>query len=163
MYYLGSLSNTALITYALEDMSRYHNLFNMALLPLVFLLLFQHVQAQFIQHYNTISGSPHWRRQVSKDSINRPVLQPAYPVYLQYNCWKMPAICNNARSWMNDATLPNWNSRAGQDVFTYDNDAGVKSRYNSVLRPKLQARRSELRTYGMSFCCRSRRSTGKVH
>ena len=95
----------------------------------VLFLLLRYAQAQFIQRYNNVNGVPHWRRQISNSIPNVAVLQPTYPVVLEYNCAKLPSICINARAWMNDPSLSNWQGRAGPDVFTYDAGSAKKAKY----------------------------------
>jgi hypothetical protein len=77
-----------------------HSLLNMAIGPFVILLLLRLTQAQFIQHYNYGNGVPNWRRQIAPHILNQPVIVPDFPIYLEYNCWKMPAICQNVINWL---------------------------------------------------------------
>ncbi|KAF1941096.1 hypothetical protein EJ02DRAFT_209698 [Clathrospora elynae] len=107
-----------------------HSLLNMAIGPFVILLLLRLTQAQFIQHYNYENGVPNWRRQIAPHIINQPVIVPDFPIYLEYNCWKMPAICQNVRNWLNDPKLSKWPTRPGPNMFTYDMFAATKKAYS---------------------------------
>jgi hypothetical protein len=98
----------------------------MATWLLVILFLFT-ADAQFIQHYNVQNGKPHWRRQIGYP--NWEVLQPDYPVILEYNCFAMPSICQNVNDWIADKSKSDWQGRAGQWVFTYDLYAKSKKAY----------------------------------
>jgi hypothetical protein len=96
----------------------------------IHLLLFVcSAQAQFIQHWNWINGNPFWRRRIGNGYPNLEVLQPTYPVILEYNCAYLPSICLNARSWMFDAAISNWPTRGPRDVFTYDVQAASQATY----------------------------------
>lgn len=102
---------------------------NMVVGPFVVLLLLHLTKAQFIQHYHNENGVPHWRRQIHHTSLSHPVLVPEYPVILEYNCWRMPAICQNAKAWLGSPKLYQWPTRAGRNVFTYDIYAFQKRSY----------------------------------
>jgi hypothetical protein len=74
-----------------------HSLLNMAIGPFVILLLLRLTQAQFIQHYNYGNGVPNWRRQIAPHILNQPVIVPDFPIYLEYNCWKILISANGRR------------------------------------------------------------------
>lgn len=111
---------------------------------IVVLALLLHISvAQFNQRYNDVNGVPHWQRQPLQP--NRPVLQPRYPVYLEYNCAKLPSICLNVRQWLNDPQKSTWNGRAGNDVFTYDMYAAEKQAYLIAVKKPSKRRNREHR------------------
>lgn len=97
---------------------------------LILLLFLPIAYAQFIQRYNLVNGKPHWRRQIGNNFVNREVLQPEYPVYLEYNCHAMSAICNNVNSWINDPQKNTWPGRPGTWVFNYDMYASTEKQYS---------------------------------
>jgi len=113
---------------------------------LVFLLL-RLTQAQFIQHYNYVLGVPHWRRQIHPSIPNHPVIVPEIPIYLEYNCWKMPAICQNAKNWLNNPKLSKWTTRPGPNLFTYDLYASEAKAYSqgTNARPSTKKENSDHR------------------
>lgn len=83
-------------------------------------------RGELVQRWDIINGKPHWHRFANEPYV--PVLFPQHEVILQYNCYWMPSICQNARNWMNDLSKSNWASREGPDVFCYD----PKSRFKYV-------------------------------
>jgi hypothetical protein len=74
--------------------------------PLTFFvfLLLTSSYAQYIQDYQIqfINGiaTPSWRRDPDLPSTPVLILNPL--VILEYNCYYMPAICQNANNWINN-------------------------------------------------------------
>ena len=100
------------------------------------LLLLSCVQAQFIQRWtwqnlkapnsDVYIPTPFWHREAIKPL--RKVLIPATDIILEYNCHKMPAICQNVRNWEADATKSTWAGRQA-GWFTFDVGQRAQQRF----------------------------------
>ncbi|RCI15299.1 hypothetical protein L249_7000 [Ophiocordyceps polyrhachis-furcata BCC 54312] len=82
---------------------------------------------ELVQRWKILDRQPHWHRFAG--TIYRPVLYPEHDVILQYNCYWMPAICRNAKNWMENTTKSVWDSREANDTFSYDLLATTRSYY----------------------------------
>lgn len=103
----------------------------------LYLCLFSYAHAQFIQRWTWQNvqdppgtgpyvPTPFWHRESTKPL--RKVLIPESDIVLEYNCHKMPAICQNIRNWEADASKSQW---LGRQVgwFTFDMGHSNTQRY----------------------------------
>ncbi|KAH4252578.1 chitinase [Parastagonospora nodorum] len=100
------------------------------------LVLLGCVQAQFIQRWtwqnlqapnsDVYVPTPFWHREAIKGL--RQVLIPATDIILEYNCNKMPAICQNVRNWEADASKSTWAGRQA-GWFTFDFGQRAQQRF----------------------------------
>lgn len=118
-----------------------NTLFATPIYPMLFLtLLVLHAmvscaQAQFIQRWTwqnvpDANGNqiptPFWRREANLQL--RRVRIPQSDIIMEYNCHKLPAICQNVQNWENDQTKSQWPRRQA-GWFTVDFGAGVKQHW----------------------------------
>lgn len=105
------------------------------LLPLFFHFFVGCTQAQFIQRWlwrnapdadGNMVPTPFWHREAHLPP--RPVLFPRSDIMLEYNCHKLPAICQNVRNWEADSSKSQWNNRR-VGWFTLDIGSSSKQRW----------------------------------
>ncbi|KAF9696769.1 hypothetical protein EKO04_005748 [Ascochyta lentis] len=101
------------------------------MIRLLFCLAFaSFVKAQYNQRWTWVNvlqsngnwvPQAHWKRDNDPNTPHRQVLFPSGVIELEYNCRKMPAICQNIQNWHNNAALSSWHTQSlWAGWFTYD-------------------------------------------